>query len=191
MTGSTGCCRDQENRSAFQKFNINYWIFMFTRGNEWSEFLSKAVYESLYFKNNINQVFLFVICVRRKLTSQALLIRHECQKEERKQSSSLPTSFSIRILSRFIMYQFPALPTYSFIFFLANLGFDSIHLSLINITAPQPSNYSPSHKLTNSSSQQHLYQKHQVPDPFSGVALGEADWGPRDGWSHRITMCQH
>lgn len=55
---------------------------MFTRRNEWSEFLSKAVYESLYFKNNINQAFLFVICVRWKLTSQALLIRHEWQKGE-------------------------------------------------------------------------------------------------------------
>lgn len=28
------------------------------------QFLSKAVYESLCFKNNINQAFLFVICVR-------------------------------------------------------------------------------------------------------------------------------
>lgn len=37
---------------------------MFTGGNEWSESLSKAVYESLYFKNNINQSFLFVIYVR-------------------------------------------------------------------------------------------------------------------------------
>lgn len=85
---------------------------MFTMGNEWSEFLSKAVYESLYFKNNINQAFLFVICVRWKLTSQALLIRHEQQKEERKQSSLLPASFSLCILSRFIMYQFPTLPTF-------------------------------------------------------------------------------
>lgn len=186
MTGSTGCCRDQENRSAFQKFNINYWIFMFTGGNEWSEFLSKAVYESLYFKNNINQAFLFVICVRLKLTSQALLIRHEQQKEERKQSSSLPISFSLCILSRFIMYQFLALPT-SFLFSLANLGFNSIHMLLINIPAPQPSNYNPLQILTNSSSQQPWYQKHQVPDLFSGMALEEKDWGLRDRWRHRIT----
>lgn len=126
-------------------------------GNEWSEFLSKAAYESLYFKNNINQAFLFVICVRWKLTSQALLIRHEWQKEERKQSSSLPTSFSLCILSRFIMYRLPALPTASFLLSLINLGFDSIHMLLINIPAPQPSNYNLLQILTNSSSQQHLY----------------------------------
>lgn len=160
MTGSTSCCRDRENRSAFQKFNINYWIFMFTQGNEWSEFLSKAVYGSLCFKNNINQSFLFVICMRWKLTSQALLIRHEQQKEERKQSGSLTTSFSFCILRRFIMYHFPTLPTSYFLFSLANESFNSIHMPLINIPAPQPSDYSPLQIFTNSSSQQSLFQKH-------------------------------
>lgn len=132
---------------------------MFIRGNEWSEFLSKAVYESLYFKNNINQPFLFVICVRWKLTSQALLIRHEWQKEERKHSSSLPISFSLCILLRFFMYQFLHFPLLLF-FSLKNLGFYSIHTPLINIPTLQPPNYSPLQTLTNSPSP--LYQKHQI-----------------------------
>jgi len=55
---------------------------MFTRGKEWSEFLYEAVHISLHCKNNINQTFIFVIYVRGKLTSQALLIRHEWQKGE-------------------------------------------------------------------------------------------------------------
>lgn len=56
---------------------------MFTRRKEWSEFLSEAVYISLYCKNNVSQTFVFVIYVRGKLTSQALLIRHERQKGEK------------------------------------------------------------------------------------------------------------
>lgn len=58
-----------------------------------SKFLSKVVYEPLYFKSNINQAFLFVSCMRCKLTSEALLIKAwmiEREQEGRSSTSNEP-----------------------------------------------------------------------------------------------------
>lgn len=89
MTGSTGCCRDQENRSAFQKFNINYWIFMFTWG-EWviRAFLQGCVWIFVFQEQYKSVLFICHLC--EMIINITSIINKAWETERREEAEQLP-----------------------------------------------------------------------------------------------------